>query len=327
MTAPVAPALQSLQYDIFHRYSLLARILAEVAPPPARIIDVGAGPAALTRRFLPTGYEVEVADIEDHGRPEVKVLMPGAALPFRMGEYDVALAMDVLEHVDAAHRAAFVDEVARVASSVVVLAFPHASDRVREAERALAGLFEKGSGVPHRFLAEHAQHGLPDADATAALLRERGFATAVLGSCRLSDWALLTSIDAMFAIAAGDCAEKAAFNRRANAVPVVALPLAESYRAFVVAARDPSCIGRLDSAAADWGQHADSGDEVHGLAAAAALGDFVAMQSARQLADSSTRDATVAQLRQALVAKDQHISKLEALVQQVARANQGRADA
>ena len=72
------------------------------------------------------------------------------------GRSDVVVAADVLEHVDPADRRAFLAELVRVARRRVVFSFPcSAADPY---EQFLLMLMPR-----HRWLAEHQQHGLPDA--------------------------------------------------------------------------------------------------------------------------------------------------------------------
>jgi len=317
--------LDALQYDIRQRHDLLAAILRVVAPAPARLLDLGAGPEGLSRRLLPAGYDIVLADVARHGRADVVELEAGQRLPFADSSFDAVICMDVLEHVEPGERHGLVDELARVAAGAVVLAFPRANVAVREAEQLLARLFEAGTGVPHVFLAEHVRYGLPDAEAIAGRLRARGLGVAMHGNAPLGDWLLCTAVDAMFAMVAGDCAAKGAFNRSVNVAPAAPVP-GQCYRVFVTAVRDAALLRRLTAAIGPGGlaDGTAAATPATVAASAAALADLMSLSVARLRNGLAAKDATIEGLQAALVAKDHHIAKLEALVQEVARRRAGR---
>jgi SAM-dependent methyltransferase len=81
-----------------------------------RVLDIGAGQGALSSRLMALGANVSACDVvpEQFGVPGVdfRVVKPDGTLPFDNAAFDVAIAVEVLEHIDGHDR--FFAEVARV---------------------------------------------------------------------------------------------------------------------------------------------------------------------------------------------------------------------
>ncbi len=312
--------LAALQYDIAQRYGLLAAILDAVLPTPARILDVGAGPSDLTRRHLRSGYEIVAADVVVGDRTDLVCLQTGGALPYGDASFDAVIAMDVLEHVAPVLRDRFVAEMARVARHVVVLAFPRSAPAVTTAEAVLASVFENGTGTTHAFLAEHARNGLPDIAKVTIALRASGFDSQVHGNCALDEWQIYTTIDAMLAVAGGDTGAKDRFNRAINR-PASTAAVESSYRVFVVGAADRARLQQLAALPRRADGEGIGLPEV--MAVTAALAELQRLITEVRTAERATTAAALGDLRTVIAAKEHHITKLEALVQEVARAQAG----
>jgi SAM-dependent methyltransferase len=105
------------------RYAPAAAVLADAGS----ILDVGCGPhglACLAPDVPFVGADVAFAGGEPAASMVPVVLGPGPLLPFPDAAFDTVLCLDVLEHVWAADRAAFIAELARVAARRIVLACP-----------------------------------------------------------------------------------------------------------------------------------------------------------------------------------------------------------
>ena len=90
------------QPDIYQRYSFLAKltdILADEGSGGLTVLDVGSGPVALTEAFVSPRFDIVRADVSQFDNPSIVLLHPGEPLPFEDGAFDVAVAMEVLEHV------------------------------------------------------------------------------------------------------------------------------------------------------------------------------------------------------------------------------------
>lgn len=183
-----------LPFDQYQRYELVRALLESVRAPGEtfQVLDVG-GRTALLRDFLPDD-RVELVDV-DPSDVSGLVLGSGAELPFQSDSVDVVAAFDTLEHVPPALRDAFVAECARVARRYVILAGPYDSPRVAEAEEILLAFLRDRLEWTHRYLEEHRINGLPDADATRAVLESAGAKVEMLGHGALDRWLLLMCLE------------------------------------------------------------------------------------------------------------------------------------
>jgi len=178
--------LLELPFDQYQRYSVTARLLAELGLEPGeRVLDVGGGPGPI-ERFVPDQVTY-VADLEK-SREGLYVNASGAALPFRSGAFSAVVTFDTLEHVFPEDRTGFIQELQRVSCDVVILTAPFRDPDVELAEAALAEFFELRFNIPHPMLEEHLQFGLPELDAVERAFRDDGWTTATLPSGFLPRW-------------------------------------------------------------------------------------------------------------------------------------------
>lgn len=100
-----------------------------LGPAPQRVIDIGCGLGPYARGLLADGYdwmgvEVDAADcaqLAQLGLPHRQV--DGRTLPFADGDFDAALCLEVLEHIDEPH--AFLREIKRVAPRRLIVSVPN----------------------------------------------------------------------------------------------------------------------------------------------------------------------------------------------------------
>ena len=182
-------------YDQLQRYAVL-RLLVEELGQPLRVLDVGGAAADRvgTGFWLPaaeilagTGADVMVADVSDCGLPGF-IKASGTDLPFADGSFDVVSAFDVLEHVSKAERAAFLNELGRISSRIVLVSCPTKSPGVEQAEALLNAEILRQYGIEHGMLVEHRTHGLPLEEEIAAALEGAGLTAASFGYGALSTW-------------------------------------------------------------------------------------------------------------------------------------------
>lgn len=129
----------------------------------ARVLEVGSGPAGIApfarRRVIG-------ADLSFDGPRDLRlhpVTARGSALPFPGKAFDVVVCVDVLEHVPEGERAAVMAELARVCAERLLIAVPTGPDAAA-ADRAADELHRRTGHGGHRWLAEHIECGLPEAD-------------------------------------------------------------------------------------------------------------------------------------------------------------------
>ena len=118
----------------------------------------------------------------------------GTSLPFLDGSFEAVCSLDVLEHVQKSKRPDFLAELCRVASKMVILSAPFASDEIEKAEATLARQIERLYGTKHHQLQEHSQLGLPEIEEITDLLRKkmRGVTFFFYGS--LKNWLVIQTL-------------------------------------------------------------------------------------------------------------------------------------
>ncbi|MFA9400975.1 MAG: class I SAM-dependent methyltransferase [Acidobacteriota bacterium] len=148
--------------DTFERHSIISRLAGRAGS----VLDVG-GVRGELGLFLP-GAEVTTINMEGQ---DADAHFDGDLLPFEDDSFDLAVSLDVLEHIPAEQRARHFEELVRVARHQVLLCCPLGSTEHLEAEAGLAAWYREVTGEPHRFLEEHLQRGLPTAAELERLAR------------------------------------------------------------------------------------------------------------------------------------------------------------
>jgi SAM-dependent methyltransferase len=99
-----------------HDWVMRSLAAGEVPQPPARALDIGAGRGALSARLRAAGWTVSACDVAaEQFRAEgvtCKGIDASGRLPYPDAEFDLAVGVEVLEHVDGHDR--FFAEAARV---------------------------------------------------------------------------------------------------------------------------------------------------------------------------------------------------------------------
>ncbi|MCH8814209.1 MAG: glycosyltransferase [Chloroflexi bacterium] len=191
--------LLNLPFDHFERHALTRQIVDIVRESTGRetlrVLDVGGGPASLSR-FLPKDYVVTVdsddADVPaTESRTDSFVHADGTRLPFADGTFDLVVSHDTLEHVPSHLRTPFVQELMRVAGDALVINGPFATRDIAAAEALVMDVARETMGDGHptvRYLSEHAEHGLPDLQQTVSEIEAAGFAPLVVPNGALNEW-------------------------------------------------------------------------------------------------------------------------------------------
>jgi GT2 family glycosyltransferase/SAM-dependent methyltransferase len=200
-----------------------------------RILDVGGGPGALCR-FLPDDTVVAV-DVEE-APGEGYIIADGAALPFREGAFDIAVAQDTLEHVLPEKRERFLSDICRVASELVVINGPFQDPSVEAAERFVMEVAKETVGDSFstvRYLREHAEHGLPDLEATAKQLQKLGLPNVIVPNGALDLWIARMIVRHHAYALATQGVRVSELDRRSNREYVPAAESSAAYRQAVLA--------------------------------------------------------------------------------------------
>jgi hypothetical protein len=160
--------LGARQINQLVRFAPVLELIAQAAPRGGSVLDIGSGSLGiinllgdrfrttlLDANFTDYGASAGAASGANQVRGDVR------ALPFGDGAFDVAVAIDLLEHVPAADRLQAVAEICRVAERLAVIAVP-AGEAALAADRRLAeALRARRRSVPP-WLEEHLQNGFPE---------------------------------------------------------------------------------------------------------------------------------------------------------------------
>jgi SAM-dependent methyltransferase len=117
------PRAITFQPDVY------AKVLSLLPPPPARVLDVGAGQGYFSQVLKDRGYQVEACDYLEDNFKARGVPFHKADLNRKIGlpddSYDVVVSVEVLEHLEDQFQ--FIREVLRVAKpgGLVVLTTPN----------------------------------------------------------------------------------------------------------------------------------------------------------------------------------------------------------
>ena len=187
--------LLRLPFDLFERYSVTRRLVSLLwkEDGPRRILDVG-GHTSPLKQMLPE-HRIFLVDVAEPGsltnlplRFDGYVQASGAILPFRDDAFDLVTAHDTLEHIPPEFREGFIHEVLRVSRGFVILNQPVYHPETETAERRLLEYLARIRPEEHRFLEEHAEHGLPRTDRVDAVLNDAGVRFASFPNGNLALW-------------------------------------------------------------------------------------------------------------------------------------------
>lgn len=184
--------VEAIPFDQAQRYGVAARAIEAMRSPGQtfRILEVGANQHRRLDSLLPRDrivhLDLEVPDeMKAHGD---MIEADATALTFPDGCFDVVVALDVLEHIPASKRQDFLWHTTRVAGLMTIIAAPFDHPQVRAAEADASAFWDGLMPGPYRWLAEHAELGLPDLREMQALLTGLGRHHWSIGHGHLDLW-------------------------------------------------------------------------------------------------------------------------------------------
>lgn len=129
----------------------------------SKILEIGSGSLGIVPYL---GKKIDGLDVDFSGpKTDLLTRIKGKAtsIPFRKNSYDVAISVDVLEHLEPSEREQAIHEMLRVAKNLAVIVVPTgdaSENQDKELKKRWDKIFEGGN----QFLDEHVKHGLPKAD-------------------------------------------------------------------------------------------------------------------------------------------------------------------
>lgn len=180
---PDQQAPSGLLFDQWSRYAALARGVLALLPDGGSVLDVGSGGAMLLGRFLPR-HRVTYLDPLLAGRDGPAVLgKPLDEAHVADRSHDVAVCVDVLEHVPASARAGFLQQMVRASRVGVVIAAPFAdAGSAKATDDHVHVAYRAKTGHDYSWLHEHEQYGLPRLDDVRSVLLAQGLQLAAFGN-------------------------------------------------------------------------------------------------------------------------------------------------
>jgi SAM-dependent methyltransferase len=150
------------------RYSAVVPIVEQAEG--ATLLEVGSGSEGIAR-FAGERWEITVCDRDftDYGAVEVpddglrRIEGDVTRLPFGDGEFDVVVALDLLEHLPAELRPVALAELARVARTRLIAGCP-CGERALRADRVLARYYAVQPRATPPWLVEHLENGFPEVE-------------------------------------------------------------------------------------------------------------------------------------------------------------------
>lgn len=145
------------------RYLPVVAAIKKMNLANSKILEIGSGSLGITPYFQ---REIDSIDTDFSGlkSPFLKKIKGTAfELPFRKNNYDVAISVDVLEHLPKEKREESILEMLRVAKKLVIIVVP-VGEQSEKQDRNLNKLWQKVYRTRYQFLEEHVKNGLPRAD-------------------------------------------------------------------------------------------------------------------------------------------------------------------
>lgn len=200
MTGDQQPAdLLDLPFDQYQRYRIISellRILGEqgvFGAGPISILDVGGYPGLLPR-FVPfEDAKTVVLDVVPDAESSqyykyTYVYGSGMELPFPDASFSCVVSLDVLEHIPAEYRTAFLNETRRVAKDAAIFIGPVHREETALSEQLLFDYIQWLLKAKQQQLAEHREYGLPDVAAVDKSFTDAGWSSIQFPAGNLYNW-------------------------------------------------------------------------------------------------------------------------------------------
>jgi hypothetical protein len=145
------------------RFFPILRVLRSRVPAGGTLLEVGSGSLGLGEYWAGPFVGCDVSFSSRPVNNMLPVVCSGHQLPFRDGSFDAVVVSDVMEHVLPQQRKQVVEEVLRVARTLVVFGYPCGRAAFAVDEKLHRDYRSRNLAAP-AWLEEHMLHSFPDED-------------------------------------------------------------------------------------------------------------------------------------------------------------------
>ena len=170
-------------FDQYSRYKACADILRQAGFQKGNcVLDIGSGPECLFGQFIPDAAMTYVDPLIPAGSGQGRITGDAYSSALDAQHFEYVTAVDVLEHVPAEHRPAFLTRLSSLGQQALVLGFPTADTSVAGAvDDALNRKYRGVFGHDYSWLEEHYRYGLPSLAETVTQLEGLGWHCNTIG--------------------------------------------------------------------------------------------------------------------------------------------------
>lgn len=173
---PTIRSIAAGTLDIALRYERVLGLIKDRYHPELRIVEVGSGSGGLAEYLNHRITGVDVAFDRTAERFSDRLLpveADAAEIPLQTGQYDLVVSLDMFEHLPPGLRRPALSEMLRLLApgGRLILGFP-AGPVAAKLDRRLNDSFVRHHDMPHPWLVEHIEQGLPDPNEVESTLRE-----------------------------------------------------------------------------------------------------------------------------------------------------------
>lgn len=155
-------------FDQFQRYKTIEIIVnilrEELQKETLTVLEIGANEECNLEKVLPND-EIQYSDLvlsKEMEKDTRFIQVDGCDMPEIVdGQFDVAIALDVFEHIPSVNRERFMSEINRVSKHMAIVCFPYSTFYNESAEKRVNAYYKMIFGSDHKWLIEHIENGLP----------------------------------------------------------------------------------------------------------------------------------------------------------------------
>ena len=191
----------TLPFDQYQRYKTAEMIISQIKSfksiEKIRVIEIEANVQQNLGKLLPdediTYLDINIPE-EYKNNP---LFIEGDAtdlINISDKEYDIAVSLDVFEHIDPHKRMNYIKELNRVARYGAIFCAPYNFDYVSDAENRVNSFYYALYGEDYPWLKEHKTNGLPNLDETTTLLKNLHLQSCVFSHGDILMWEKMTTL-------------------------------------------------------------------------------------------------------------------------------------